>query len=76
MSKQWMDDLATIRVLAPDIPEIQDAVLRLWKLLEHRPDWNADLHEQYLKVLDEIDKLQEIIDHLEEKLVNHDCWCL
>lgn len=61
---------------------IQDAILRLSRHpsrrvradgrivkreFEKRPDWPKELHEQYLLVLDERDRLQERIDALEAK---------
>ncbi len=65
---KWTNDLADIRLLSPDIPEIREAVVRLWKYIDSleksNRDWPTDLHEQYLKVLDERDKLQEQVEYL------------
>ncbi len=80
MKLDWKNELAYIRLVGPDFKEFRESVQKVWDYIEHfekhRRDWPQDLHEQYLAVLDERDKLQERIDHLEEKLVNYDCWCL
>ncbi len=72
MKIDWKKSLGTIRVLGPDTPNFNKAVKEIWDYIEHfekhKRDWPADLHEQYLKVLDERDAMQDEIDYLLEKL--------
>lgn len=47
-----------------------EALEELKVRFSQRPDWPKDVHDQYLVVLDERDKLMELIDGLSESLEN------
>lgn len=52
--------------LVCDYAHIMQEIEKVEKILKERPNWNKELHERYLEVLDERDTLQGYLDQIRE----------